>query len=178
MSFQLDTSGAIRLPDSLLTGALRQTITWPDLSPFTQGYIEALFAGSLEAIREDAFQRGLALSRRHSWAQIAFSDFAPEALARIIADCEAMAATEVGEKPFLKGAPYSRFPLASWLQQRDTERAAGAAFWSFRNGVKDAFFNTEPRVISITVLPQVVDAARAFPPLTVQLGDDGKVRFA
>lgn len=45
MTFQLDTSGAVRGPFNV-TGYL----TFDDLDPFTQGYVEALFA-ALEAMR-------------------------------------------------------------------------------------------------------------------------------
>lgn len=122
MTFQLDTTGNVY--DNRIGNVAGKALTrWSDLSPFAQGYIEALFAsigGKLEIVPF--------MGMRPEPFAVGFSDLAPETLARIIADCEARA----------------------WL---DTD---GKWFWiSRQNGNLDA-----------------------FPPLTVQLGDDGKVRFA
>jgi hypothetical protein len=73
--FQLDTSGAI-----YENAPHYEATLWKDLSPFTQGYIEALLAG-------------LPFSR------LAFHMLAPETLARIIADCEAMQAKGLRDTP-------------------------------------------------------------------------------
>ena len=64
--FQLDTSGYVHCDDP----ARVHMITWSDLTPFCQGYIEAMFAGG-------------------SWDLGRFSDLAPATLQRIIGDCEA-----------------------------------------------------------------------------------------
>lgn len=103
-----------------------QCPSWYSLSPFTQGYVEAVFASENDP------------------AVGGFSDLAPETLARIIADCEEFAvfARKLNQKEVT--AFVSTF---HW----------GATFWNYRQA--DRWPN-------------------AFPPLTVELGDDGKVRFA
>lgn len=55
------------------------------LSPFTQGYVEALF----EELNGHATGEGL--------EPYSFSDLAPETMARIIADCEAFSAVHVAQ---------------------------------------------------------------------------------
>jgi len=55
-------------------------ITWTDLNPFTQGYVEALLS-SVDLVGER-------LDNVDPYRAPAFSDLAPETLARIIADCE------------------------------------------------------------------------------------------
>lgn len=129
--FQLDTSGAVdALPlkgSDLDPGAW----LWSDLSPFTQGYIEALFAAARE-------ENGV-------FAHAGFSDVAPETLACIIADCAAFIAQHPG-----------------W-----DHPDGGRLFWEGRNGAEaevDSLFGRTCQA--------------HFPPLTVQLGDDGKVVFA
>lgn len=93
---------------------------WSDLSPFTRGYIEAMFADEAEA------------------ALASFSDLSPGTLARIIADC----ATADHLRPGVSN---------------DGDQRAGRGFWELR---------------------QSGALAKRFPPLTVQLSDGGKVRFA
>jgi hypothetical protein len=121
MTFQLDTTGEVDL--SIAEGvpaAIAGGYRWFDLSPFTQGYIEAL-------LREIG---------------AAFWQLAPETLARIIADCDYY------EKQ-TGGAPSSEPYWGMTLEM-------GAAFWQARQ----------------------VERWLDLRPLTVQLCDDGKVRFA
>lgn len=172
--FTLDTSGVV-LPFhryDLQWNAEPVGYRWPDLSPFAQGYVEALL--------RDAWDQGVVILDR--WGdgeddtdqnRPGFSDLSPEALALILRDCEAMRETPIGADPFLRDAPRSDIPLAHWLAQRGTLREAGAAFWAYRNGDKDAFLRAN--VITIVVLGKVEAAAKAFPPLTPYLSDDGKV---
>lgn len=54
---------------------------WSDLSPFVQGYVEALLGSFCEELDDYSDQGGC--SRRF----FGFSDLAPETLARIIEDC-------------------------------------------------------------------------------------------
>jgi hypothetical protein len=123
MIFQLDTSGTIRLvpaksdPDGPI-------YRWSDLSPFAQGYIEALFADTVARIQSGQMAP---MEGPRRWPD--FSDLDPEALARIIADCEAAGPAE---------------PRA---YTADALRRMGAEQWKRST-------------------------------LTIQLGDDGKVRFA
>lgn len=131
MTFQLDTSGRVECAASF------QPIgwaIWSDLSPFTQGYIEALFASEAEAAAKAWWLRK---SGPFDIPRPGFSDLAPEALARIIADCE------VGREIYAGIGPR-------------TQAEKGRQFWEDRQA----------------------EMMRRFPPLTVQLGDDGKVRFA
>jgi hypothetical protein len=83
--FSLDTSGEVATDYNPLT-----RYRWSDLTPFAQGYVEALFADTDEPLRDAA----LAYKGGGVKAAIGFgfSDLAPEALARIIAECEAKAA--------------------------------------------------------------------------------------
>lgn len=139
MTYQLDTTGIITLPP--VDGGSPAPIAWSNLSPFAQGYIEALFAsigGKLEIVPF--------MGMRPEPFAVGFSDLAPETLARIIADCEAM--VEAG------GLPY---------------HFAGTGFWSGRQAGN--WTKAQPAEKYLKAVP-------AFPPLTVQLGDDGKVRFA
>ena len=127
---ELDTSGSVAI---LRDGAWPETdhVVWDGLSPFTQGYVEALFSslvrtgvwGSWPMLRHPILLGSI---------EVGFSDFAPETLARIIADCE-------GPRHFTD----------------ENELAAGRNFWNRR---------------------QAGDSP--FRPLIVQMGDDGKVRFA
>lgn len=119
--FTLDTSGAVMLAPGFI---------WSDLSPFEQGYVEAMFA-SWKAqcdLDGDDFDVG-------------FSDLAPETLAAIRKDCAA-----------LVSPPYV---FAS-------DADAGRFCWEWRQrGWRNATGGPPLR--------------EAFPPLTVSLGDDGKV---
>lgn len=132
MTFQLDTSGKVSMVDlepKMAWGDRDDQISWSGLSPFTQGYIEALLSDALPLF--------------NIATPSAFSDLAPETLARIIADCEA-------------------FTVAN-MADGFADEQAGRDFWSAR---ADGWHDTLG----------MIDGD--CPPLTVQLGDDGKVRFA
>jgi len=120
MNTAFDTSGAVGEMPGWRTPvpSCNRFMRWYDLSPFTQGYIEALFSSSVAP---------------HTMWPCRFQDLAPDTLARIIADCEARVAD--------RGV---------------ANRCDGAWFWNGRQS----------------------KSVKGFPPLTVQLGDDGKVRFA
>lgn len=170
-----DTSGTVWLLADRAPGATfayDKPVEWSDLDDFTQGYIEALFAGC-----HTRPAGGNSVAEEADYDGFAFSDLAPETVARIIADCAAFQTFPIGEDPFLRDAPRSDIAIQHWLKQRGTEAAAGAALWAYRSGNKDAFLKTSPRVISIVVLPKLEGAAKTFPPLTPYLADDGKVRF-
>lgn len=131
-TFILDTSGCVLIMRATDTHPhptdYPNGLSWGDLTPFAQGYIEALLT--------DFASRFALMPPTGPAREVAFSDLAPETLARIIADC---AAACLHPMPFC--ATYS---------------AEGGSFWSER---QDGVYV-------------------AFPPLTVWLGDDGKVRFA
>lgn len=122
MTFQLDTTG-------IVSGDFNRTgyLTWDDLSSFTQGYIKALFASVFDWATHT-------VTDDEGHVSLGFRHLAPEALARIIADCDR----------FRK-----MYPSAS-------ATVGGRGLWTERQAGG---------------LPR-------FPPLTVQLGDDGKVRLA
>lgn len=130
MAHALDTSGRVECTGP---ACICHAAAWEQISPFAQGYIEALFAShSISRYRSD---------EDRTYSHGAFDMLAPETLARIIADCEARIA----------GLSPQSYPNATRLSVRD-----GHLFWQHRQeGVHSA-----------------------FPPLTVQLGGDGKVRFA
>ena len=104
-NFTFDTSGEVYIPDVIHElGSTR--IRWEDLSPFAQGYVEALFA---QLVAESAEAR---------WELVGFSDLAPEALAMVLRDCEV----------------YERHhPMKPFAEYR---RARGSAFWTERNSGK------------------------------------------
>lgn len=131
MTFQLDTNGfvGLNLDGKVDPDWMNETAwTFADLNAFTQGYIEAMFAGAAQDGGSILMTLG---------AFYGFSALAPETLSRIIADCEANTRNMV--ETFSDTA----------------HRHAGGQFWTMRQE----------------------DRAGRFPPLTIQLGDDGKVRF-
>lgn len=83
MTFTLDTSGSV---DHVVAPGCTETglaLEWADLSPFVQGYVEALLAdwrAALERGRRHPLPLGMVPR---------FADLAPEALALILRDCEA-----------------------------------------------------------------------------------------
>lgn len=139
MNGTLDTSGKVGPMGFSQAVGPRPFREWSDLSPFEQGYIEALLRDVRDLWRlTEMPDDGTAARVGPYW--IAFRDLAPETLARIIADCEAMRSS----------------------LQIDLGTAGGRHAWEARqDGWKN--WGTAPR--------------KEWPPLTVQLGDDGKVRF-
>lgn len=77
--FTLDTSGSIEVGLSYEPGY--RFFEWPDLSPFAQGYVKALFAEQAARADEEAQHLGQA-------RLFGLSDLAPETLAAILKDCE------------------------------------------------------------------------------------------
>lgn len=106
----LDTSGAVDMEGHRRYGdrLLARQIRWSDLSPFVQGYVEALW---LSAYHDGQFATAMK-ARRRDMKLPGFSDLSPEALALILRDCEAL--TE-------------DFPGVAAV------RAAGSDFWMARN---------------------------------------------
>lgn len=154
MTFQLDTSGHVSLninggvdPDWTNETAW----TFASLSPFAQGYVEALLRSAAQAevatrARMDGQERFAREVEAGAWdetnrADIAalarFDRLAPETLARIIADCETAAGRLL-----------------------DNTESGGKAFWRMRQH------------------GDYVGGLFVWKPLTVQLGEDGRMRFA
>lgn len=84
-AFALDTSGYVQCPapdqkPNESTGCW----FWDDLSPFAQGYIDALFA----SLWDPVFQKPVLRSGPIDFRGVAFRHFAPETLADILADCD------------------------------------------------------------------------------------------
>ena len=133
--FEVDTTGTVICKASVFpVGEQHMIVKWSDLTPFMQGYVEAMLQPH-EALHYSLTDRFAG-----------FSDLAPETLARIIADCEAY---QAAHHSALEGLDGPRRPDST--HQKD-----GAMFWHWRN---------KPGAIS-------------YSPLTVTLGDDGKIRFA
>lgn len=95
------------------------------LDSFTQGYIEALFFTDEEQLCEEssvAFNTATMESRFVGGNSPGFADLAPDALARIVADCKAFQETNA-----------TLLDRACTLGDYD-EAAAGRDFWYSRNG--------------------------------------------
>jgi hypothetical protein len=84
-AFELDTPGFVLQPSEHYVDEGPCAVRWSDLTPFCQGYVEALFA----ALRTGDIGHW----PDHLAAKIGFKYLAPETLARIIDDCGAMRAT-------------------------------------------------------------------------------------
>ncbi|WP_332691688.1 hypothetical protein [Devosia sp.] len=121
MTFTLDTSGAVEIPGS--GGQVRRGWLWSDLSPFAQGYVEALL--------RDAPAVGPQSDLRFP----GFSDLSPEAVAMILADCAHD--EKVGRQLNLAGNPEDR-----------TSRKAGRGFWRERQ--TGNLFDAPPQTVFLT----------------------------
>ena len=144
MTFQLDTSGYVAMGSEHGARFAGINMVWSDLSPFAQGYVEALFAAASDDLDRQYRESGETADDGNG--PFGFSDLAPETLARIIADCEQY---QAAHKDALNGRDGPRRPDA-------TPENDGRMFWHWRN---------KPGAIG-------------YSPLTVQLGEDGKVVFA
>lgn len=112
--FKIDTSGYVGGSKLHLSGR----IYWSDLSPFQQGAVEAALSGGASNFHPGS----------DGWRAWSFSDLAPAALQRIMADCE------------------SREAKTQFCDWRDQE-FAGREFWLLRQS-----FNLEgfpPLTISL-----------------------------
>jgi hypothetical protein len=86
-TFTLDTSGVVDHWRENRLGVKVGPTYWSDLTPFEQGYIQAAFASA--AIMR-ANERNPAEPLRPAYRDARFSDLAPETLAAILKDCEAV----------------------------------------------------------------------------------------
>lgn len=78
--FKLDTSGYVPVPLSPESDNA-ECVVWQSLSPFAQGYMEA----AAEALYDALIVQGW--SPEAAASAVAFSNWAPETLARIMEDC-------------------------------------------------------------------------------------------
>lgn len=83
--FTLDTSGAVCAPHKNAAGQTFVSTLWSDLSPFAQGYVEAMFAGGVSIRGYGGLMRVLQPKAK----RVGFSDLAPSTLAAILKDCAA-----------------------------------------------------------------------------------------
>jgi hypothetical protein len=83
-------------------------VAWSDLSPFEQGYVEAMLSGAVLATTAQLVSRG----RDADFKRFGFSDLDPSALAMIMEDC-ARFRSGLGK---------------TWIDRPDS----GAEFWSRR----------------------------------------------
>lgn len=84
MTTQFNTSGVVMWTPP--GACVARYMHWPDLDPFTQGYIEALFDELGSALHKRAAEKFYTLN----W-NARFSDLAGETVQRIIEDCERFA---------------------------------------------------------------------------------------
>ena len=140
----LDTSGEV---GPLPAGAWNERfMRWDDLSSFAQGYIAAMFEAAWESagFRSQWLLRDVIGDvREEEWRNTrpGFSDLSPDALALILADCEAF-------DDLTSGSP----------RKMD---------WGLTSEMGSQFRAARQR-----------RDYRAVPPLTVSLGDEGKVHLA
>lgn len=114
MGEAFDTSGHFHImPGHPLHRFMRANIlTWDDLTPFQQGYVEALFESAWPDLLSQFIAKGMSEPEDHAdCVKPEFSDLSPDALAMILADCE-------------------RFRGRTSSQSR----AVGALFWKNRAG--------------------------------------------
>lgn len=155
-AFQLDTSGYVRrvgAPENWQS----PMISWPDHSPFVQGYarraLESLWE-ELEAVRQTLSKPNVVGMNdqlahiQHLQSLVRYDHLASETVARIMEDCESFCIL-IGAR----GRP-------------DHNQGIGRRFWDAR----------QARFSSLWSLHQN-EFAGAFPPQTVFLNDDGKVVF-
>ena len=167
--FQFDTTGVFHvMPGHPLHRFMAvNQITWSDLSPFERGYVEAMLTGS------DGKCLMIQPARNEwTWAvdldkarPVAFSDLAPDALARIMDDCERFCANPAIRALLPKGAPenHSCMGRAFWNERTDRAQLQGHSYFAGMAVAED--------------LTTLKNAARDRPPLTPYLGDDGKVHL-
>lgn len=83
--FALDTSGDVMIPKP--DAAMDDFVCWDDLTPFEQGYVEAMLTESRKRLFHNPYD---AYRARAS----GFRDLAPETLAMVRRDCEAALSDE------------------------------------------------------------------------------------
>lgn len=173
MTYQLDTSGAVVRRDYLLGEPCNVATQWGDLSPFAQGYVEAMFA----SLRPD-FYRIKAGVKPYGGKRlkVAYRAFDPDGgplrevigyvhvSASKVATAQRLYRVDELEMPtFSDLAPETLVRIIADCEamerhlRRERMKTAGGRAWELR---QSGFW------------------PKTWPPLTIRLGDDGKVRFA
>lgn len=148
--FVLDTSPAADLP------------AFESLPEFVQGYIEAAFFTSTGSADDGELE------------DVAFADLAPEALARIVEDCNAWELENLPALEILDGAEWDG---AAKFGPYD-RKAAGRDFWFTRNGHGVGFWDRGFDNIGGTVAAAAESldrAANAAGEVDLCLDDAGRV---
>lgn len=197
MTFQLDTSGFVAMGSEHGSRFAGINMVWSDLSPFTQGCIEALFADAPQPDGHkptEAMRRGLEALAAEPDGRLAIHDF-----------YRAMGVSNRGRYLVL-----NRMADRHWIENRgsagkDSPDYIALLPWG-RTALRPlGFSDLAPEALARIIAdceacppiyraewPDMAAAGRRFwldrqadilsilsvPPLTVQLGDDGKVRFA
>lgn len=141
--FQLDTAGTVEARATIATPNptdYPQGLAFGDLDAFTQGYIEALFFTEEERLCEEsdgarnmpdvAFNTATMESHFVGCDSFGFSDLAPDALASIIADCEAFQ------------RDHAALLAEAYTRDYDAEQA-GRDYWFTRNGHGVGFWDRD-----------------------------------
>jgi hypothetical protein len=113
-TFTLDTSGAVVTAHGGDVGSLAVWYEFDDLSPFVQGYTEAMFASAVGTPEFWANDRNAGYPDG-----VGFSDLAPETLAAILKDCEAFTNEVDGLPARLQTADAGR---TFWMRRQDGAR--------------------------------------------------------
>lgn len=176
--FQLDTSGRVdgvpacrgHAAAPVVDIRYHGSLAFGDLDPFTQGYIEALFFTEEERLCEESdgarhmpdvvINTATMESRFVGGDSFGFSDLAPDALARIIADCAAFQRDN------------AETLAEAYARDYDVEQA-GRDYWFTRNGHGVGFWDRE--ALDAEGLGERLSAACRYSEVSPYLGDDGKV---
>lgn len=173
--FILDTSGAVEgfAPAFEDIAAGRgESVAWHDLSPFVQGYIEALFftnEGDGTPGEGDEFGLWREVEPGLWSADFGFSDLAPEALAAILADCQAFTESEA-----FRAFEAWRDDDASEETTPADDAQAGRDFWFTRTGAGVGFWD-RPAHYYGPHMEALSKLARAAGEVWPYVGDDGAV---
>ena len=204
--FIIDTSGAVVAPIGS-HNANMGPLAWASLDAFTQGYIEALFFTEEESLCEEsdgarhmpdvAFNTSTMESHFVGGDSFGFSDLAPGALARIIADCEAFQRDNAAtlEEAYTRDYDAAQAGRDYWF----TRNGHGVGFWDRdalepdsaeyerltnamvdarrSNGDWDALLSQRNR-LKAESLGERLSAACRHQDVDAYLGDDGKVHLS
>lgn len=185
-AFTLDTSGIVypMEPRVEVPGGAANAVMWTDLDPFTQGYVEALFASlrssdprvvEVLARRRLSLDQDAALLTTIHWSRAALWPSTREemenlGLVKVVARAGGGTVTEPTELGRLAATHTIGFsdlsPEALAAIMGDCARYQRSEIAELCNGAEGRWF---------WHARNLRDDLKDFPPLTVSLGDDGKV---